>query len=604
MAIKRTDVNPSDCWDTESLYANLESWKKEFEAVASQGEKPLWPAIAEGRGKLKERLKSVYEEILSTGRKIEKLYVWAHLKHDEDIAEDAYQNAFLQISGLYHAFAEEISWFEPELLSLPDSTLQKLLNSRELEPYKFAIEKLIRLKPHTLPAEQAKLVALAGQALDTPQRAFSALNDADLDFGFIEDQKGETHELTHAKYQLFLRDKDRVLRKNAFYAMQNSYKEYENTLSSLIQGQVHAHHFYAHTHHYPSCLSAALYPKNIDTQVYANLIQTTNQNLESIHKYMRLRKKLMGLDELHLYDLATPLCKEPRANIPYQEAVELVIASVAPLGSEYQNILAKGLKENRWVDRFENQNKRSGAYSSGCYDSMPYMLMNYNGTIRDVFTLAHEAGHSMHSYYSNHEQPYHYANYPIFLAEIASTFNEDLLTRYLIDNSATQEEKAYYLNQKIDDLRATFFRQTMFAEFELFIHECAEKHIPLTPNFLKQEYHKLNQKYFGKDVVVDTVSAIEWARIPHFYYNFYVYQYATGISAALDLSNQVHLTGDSSRYLTFLKGGSHQYPLDLLESAGVDLRGKQPILSAITTFDSMVDELEKLLAENVSTSVN
>ncbi|MEX1012674.1 MAG: oligoendopeptidase F [Waddliaceae bacterium] len=604
MTIKRTDVKPNDCWNTESLYLNLDAWKKDFDSVAKHGEKPLWPKIAEGRGKLNEKLKSVYEEILSTGRKIEKLYTWAHLKHDEDIAEDSYHKAFLQISQIYHAFAEETSWFEPELLSLPNETLQKLLNSKELESYKFAIEKIIRLKPHTLPAEQSKIIALAGQSLDTARRAFSAMNDADLDFGFIQDQNGDKHELTHGKYQIFMRGQDRVLRKNAFYAMQNSYMEYENTLSSLIQGQVQAHHFYAHTHHYPSCLSAALYPKNIDTQVYANLIQTTNQNLESIYKYMRLRKRLMGLDELHLYDLSTPLCKEPKANIPYEEAVDLVVQSVGPLGSEYQGILEKGLKKDRWVDRFENQNKRSGAYSSGCYDSMPYMLMNYNGTIRDVFTLAHEAGHSMHSYYSNHEQPYQYANYPIFLAEIASTFNEDLLTRYLIENSSTPEEKAYYLNQKIDDLRATFFRQTMFAEFELFMHECAEKNIPLTPTFLKEEYYKLNQKYFGKDVVVDQVSAIEWARIPHFYYNFYVYQYATGVSAALDLSHQVQSTGDSSGYLKFLKGGSHQYPLDLLKTAGVDLRSKQPILSAIQTFDSMVDELENSLSQNFTPSAN
>ncbi len=348
--------------------------------------------------------------------------------------------------------------------------------------------------------------------------------------------------------------------------------------------------------HYQTCLEASLYPKNIDVNVYHNLIKTVRDNLGSLHRYISLRKKLLNLKELHLYDMYVPLSNEKEKSYSYEEAENMVIESVAPLGTDYQTNLRQGLKKEGWVDRFENENKRSGAYSGGCYDSFPYILLNYKGTLNDVFTLAHEAGHSMHSLLSRRSQPYCYANYPIFVAEVASTFNEELLWQYLFKRSKNNQEKIDLINHKLDNIRATLFRQTQFAEFELLLHQFSETDIPLTPTLLKKEYDKLNQLYFGKDTVIDPVVAIEWARIPHFYSNFYVYQYATGISAALALSKKIldENEKDQQEYLSFLKTGGHHFPLELLKIAGVDMCSPKPILSALQIFDSLIDELSQL----------
>lgn len=600
MVKSRSDIPKEDQWNVHALFKNFDAWQKEFKAVAHGQKPPHWPEIAAFRGKLSKGaqvLKNALETIFAIERKLSLLYTYAHLRHDEELTNDQCKGAFSQITTVLHNFHQEVAWFEPELLSLPDAKIKSYLTSSILAPYRFYLEKILRVKPHTLSADQEALLAMAGQPMQSARKAFSAINDADFKFGKVKDEKGKEHELTHGLYGLYLREQDRTLRKNTYLQLHGTYLKYENTLCELLNGQMQAHLFNARARQYPSCLDAALFPKNIDTDVYHALIQAVHKEMGALHKYVSLRKKVSKLKQLHLYDLYVPLVPNHDIKMSYQEAEEVVIESVAPLGAEYQNVLKKGLEEQRWVDRYENENKRSGAYSSGCYDSMPYILMNFRGTLRDVFTLAHEAGHSMHSYLSHKTQPYHYGDYPIFLAEVASTFNEDLLIRLLMQRAKNKKEKAFLINQKIEDLRSTLFRQTMFAEFELFMHQMVEQNTPLTPKLLREQFRKLNEHYFGKGVIIDTEAEAEWSRIPHFYYNFYVYQYATGISAATALADRVVNGGKKERedYLTFLKGGSSRYPIEMLKSAGVDMRKPQPVVATIRKFSELVDELAELL---------
>lgn len=601
MITKRKDVKKNDCWNVEFLYPTHEDWKKDYNVLIKTEQSPFWPELSQYKGKLGSGIntfKTVLGQVFSLDRNLSKLYTYAHLRHDEDITNDTFKVAYNKISAVLHGFSQEFSWLEPEILSLPEKTLESYLNAPELTEYKFHLEKLLRKKKHTLSAENEELLALSGLALQASHKAFSAINDADFKFGKVLDQSGNERDLTHAQYGLLMRDQDRVLRENAFKKYHGKYGEFENTLAELLNGQTQAHIFNARARKYPTALDAALYPKNIDVDVYHSLIQAVNENMSAHHKYVALRKKVLGFKTLHLYDMNVPLTNAVDINMTYEEAEQVVIDSVAPLGADYQNLLRKGLKEDRWVDRYENENKRSGAYSSGCYDSVPYILMNYKGIIRDVFTLAHEAGHSMHSLLTHKHQPYIYGDYSIFLAEVASTFNEDLLTRYLLDRTTNPQERIFLINQKVEDIRATLFRQTMFAEFELFIHTMGEQNVPLTPKLLKDEYLKLCKKYFGPDVVIDEEIASEWSRIPHFYYNYYVFQYATGISAALALSEKVVSGGSKERedYLSFLKGGCSKYPIDLLQIAGVDMRKPDPVKNAIKKFSNWVGELDLALS--------
>lgn len=598
MSKNRADVLQNDKWNVEALFPNIEAWETAYSKCYQNESKLRWPEIVTFKGRLADNaqtLKDALELQFKISRNLSLLYTYAHLRHDEDIANDVYKTAYSKIVGLCHDFAEETSWFEPELLAISDDVLNKLIQDPILSPYKFHIEKIIRIKKHMLSQECEELLAMTGKALQAPHKAFSAINDADFKFGTVQDSTGKERELTHASYGLLIREQDRKLRENAFRSLLGKYNSYENTICELINGQVQAHVFNAKARKYSSSLEAALFPKNIDMQVYHALIKAVNDNLHVLHDYVNLRERVLGVGQLHLYDMYVPLLKEVDIRMPYKEGEEIVIESVAPLGAEYQNLLKKGFQEGRWVDRFENKNKRSGAYSSGCYDSMPYILMNYKDILRDVFTLAHEAGHSMHSLYSHNNQPYHYGDYPIFLAEVASTFNEDLLMRLMLDRVKSKEERIFLINEKIEDIRGTLFRQTMFAEFELLIHEMAEKNIPLTPKLLKDEYRKLNRRYFGDTVAIDDEADSEWSRIPHFYYNFYVYQYATGISAALALADRVMKGGTTERdqYLSFLKAGCSRYPIDILKSAGVDMRTPEPVSAAIGKFASLVSLLEK-----------
>lgn len=601
MSKNRSEVALKDRWNVEALYPNLEKWHVELTSLLPQEQANDWPEISKFRGKLgnsPETLKSALETILTLDRQISKLFTYAHLRHDEEITEENHKIAYNKARTLFFDFSCQVAWFSPELLALPEKTIADYLSSPILQDYRFYLEKIFRLKPYTLSSEKEELLALAGKALSAPQKAFSAINDADLVFEPAVDAEGNKHELTHAKYALYIRSQDRHLRKSTFENYHKKFDAYKNTLCELIEGQVQTHLFHAKAKGFKSCLEAALYPNNIDPSVYKSLILAVHEKIGALHHYMRLRSNILKLEPLHMYDLHVPLIADVDMKIPYGVAEEMIIESVAPLGVSYQEVLKKGFKEEGWVDRYENLNKRSGAYSSGCFDSHPYILMNYKEIMRDAFTLAHEAGHSMHSYLSRAEQPYQYADYPIFLAEVASTFNEELLMQTLLKRVKNKQEQIYLINQKVEDVRNTLFRQTMFAEFELKIHEFAEKGVPLTPKLLKDEYRKLNEFYFGPDVYCNEETDIEWARIPHFYYNFYVFQYATGISAALALSEKVLAGGEKERcdYLTFLKSGSSRDPIELLQRAGVDMRTPEPVLAAIDKFDKMVKQIETLMS--------
>jgi oligoendopeptidase F len=596
MTTKRETVKAQDKWNTEALYPTMKSWETHLNSLKDSPKAPFWPKIASFQGRLHEGPKVVKEaltEILKVDRELSKLCTYAHLKHDEDITNDQNKQANNLSSALFHQFTIETSWFDPELLALPNS--DELVTAPELADYRFHLEKVLRVKKHTLKPDQEHLLALSGKSLEACIRAFSAINDADFKFDKVADSQGNFRPLTHGSYSLYIRDQDRFLRKNAFYQYHTKYDNFQNTLCELLKGNTESHVFNARARHFSSSLEAALYPKNIDVSVYHSLVKAVNEEIDALYDYYALREEILGVGALHLYDMYVPLTKDVDIQMTYDQAVDTIIASLAPLGKEYQATLEKGFKSEGWVDKFENENKRSGAYSSGCYDSYPYMLMNYKNILRDVFTLTHEAGHSMHSYYTKKNQPYIYGSYPIFLAEVASTFNEELLLQHLLKHAKTKEEKIFLVNQKIEDIRGTLFRQTMFAEFELKLHEMAEKDQPITPASLKEVYLELNKKYFGPKVVVDEEIAIEWARIPHFYYNFYVYQYATGISAALALSERVLKGGDAEReaYLNFLKSGCSKYPIQTLKDAGVDMTKEAPVKAAIGRFR----ELTKMLRE-------
>lgn len=605
MTKHRTEIMQLDQWNVEALYPSLTEWEQDFKVTAptikSSSDSCRWPDLAKYKGRLHEDpvvLKTAFEVFFAISRKLGTLYTYAHLRHDEDVANDLYKTAFGKITAALHDFSQESAWMEPELLALDSNQLKVTIALPTFNDYRFHIEKILRVKEHMLSQGEEELLAMAGKALQAPIKAFSAINDADFKFGTVLDNGGNEKELTRGSYGVFLRDQDRQLRENAFKKMQGTYKNYENTFCELISGQVQGHVFNAKARHYKSSLDAALFPKNVDTAVYHALIKAVNDNLSYLHDYVELREKIMGIGSLHLYDMYVPLIPSVDIHLSYTDAEEIVIESVAPLGIEYQNILRKGLKQDRWVDRYENTNKRSGAYSSGCYDSMPYILMNYKEILKDVFTLAHEAGHSMHSFLSHQHQPYQYGDYPIFLAEVASTFNEELLMRLMVERVKTKEERAYLINEKIEDIRGTLFRQTMFAEFELWIHTMAEQNVPLTPALLNETYRQLNVRYFSNRIIIDAEAETEWARIPHFYYNFYVFQYATGISAALALAHRVINGGDKERedYLSFLKAGNSRYPIDILKSAGVDMRSHEPVTAAINTFGSLVAQLKKELS--------
>ena len=597
MSISRAHQSPADIWDLQPLYASLVDWKKDLENASSIRYSERAAPYITANTLTEEQLYDLCTLYYQLERRLKKLYTWAHLYHDQDTANDEAKQSLQRIIARYHDFSESFSWMEPKILSHSTEQLSAFVSSKKLEPYKILLERLLRLKPHTLPSEQEALMAMSGRALEASSKAFSAINDADFKFADVTDSSGKPHSLTHASYGVLLRSPDRTLRQHAFETLHGTYKSYENTLTEMLNGQVQGHLFQARARGYSSCLEAALFPNNIPVSVYHNLINTVRSHVDVLHKYVRLKKEALHLTKLAPWDLYVPLTEEAHTTYTFDEAVQLTLDAVQPLGPSYVQRLRDGLSKYRWVDRFENMNKRSGAYSSGCYDSPPYILMNYKGQLRDVFTLAHEAGHSMHSDLSR-QQPYHYSDYAIFVAEVASTFNEELLSIELLRRHENNPKvRAAILNEKLEDLRGTLFRQTLFAEFELFVHERAERGEPITPTILRQKFRELNQFYYGEDLDLPEVFDAEWSRIPHFYYNFYVYQYATGISASNALVARVLGGGkqELNQYLTFLQSGSSSFPIDILRHAGVDMCTAAPIERTLSHFSELVDEFSTAL---------
>jgi oligoendopeptidase F len=595
--LPRNEVPKQDQWNVSTMYKDLGVWQVDYKSWQAPN---AFSDLLNLKGNLTasvDHLKKALDAYFSISRHLEKIYTYAHLRHDEDVAEPSTKNAYEEAVNLYHSFREKSAFLEPELLLMSEKTFKEMVNHPTLAEYKVYLDSVYRMKPHTLSEDKEELLSMASKALSGGQKVFSSFLNADSKFDMIKDAQGKEYELTLGTYNLYLRNQDRILRKNAFEAMHRHFLKYENTLCEMLTAHVEAHVFQARARHFNSALEAALFPHQIDTKVYKNLIKSVKDKAASLHKYAQIRKKQMGLTELEPYDLYVPMVKDVEMKISYDEAEKKVLDAAGFLGKTYLSKLSDGLLKQGWVDRYENLRKRSGAYSSGCYDSMPFILMNYQDTLSDAKTLCHEAGHSMHTLLSSENQPYQYSNYSIFVAEVASTFQEEVMFRHLIEQTTDEKTKAYLLNQMIEDIRATLFRQTMFAEFELKVHEFVEKGIPLTPQLLKDEYKKLYKDYYGNHLNMGDEISIEWARIPHFYYNFYVYQYATGISAAISLVNRCEKLGDPAKqdYLNFLKSGSSDYPINILKKAGVDMEKEQPIFDAISYFDKLLSEFEKVM---------
>ncbi|HBQ75685.1 MULTISPECIES: oligoendopeptidase F [Exiguobacterium] len=596
--LTRQDVDVTETWNLESIYATNEAWEEEFESV-----KAMLPLLVEYKGRLGQSAETLYEGLQlrdEVSRRLYKLYTYAHMRYDENTADSFYQAMNDRARTLASQIGATLAFMTPELLAVPESTIETYLNENpDLAMYRHAFDELNQEREHVLTEAEEAILAKAGEVLGQSGTTFGMLNNADLTFPKIKGEDGEETELTHGRFITFLESSDRSVREAAFKAMYGTYAKYTNTLASTLAGSVKKDNFYADVRKFPSARAAALHGNAIPESVYDGLVEAVHEHLPLLHRYVALRKRVLGLDELHVYDMYTPLVSEVEMKVSYEEAKQLMVEGLAPLGAEYKHILEEGLSE-RWVDVRETRGKRSGAYSSGAYDTQPFILMNWQDNINNLFTLAHEFGHSVHSYYTRKSQPYPYGDYSIFVAEVASTTNEALLNDYLLKKVTDRKEKLYLLNNQLETFRGTLFRQTMFAEFEHAIHDAARLGQSLTPEFLTSTYYALNQKYFGEEIVLDEEIGLEWARIPHFYYNYYVYQYATGISAAAALTDQILEEGQPAveRYINnFLKAGSSDYPIEVLKAAGVDMTTKAPVEAALRQFERVLDEFEALLAE-------
>ncbi len=590
----RSDLPKNQTWDLELIYQSGADWEQDFTKLDA-----LQDEVAAFRGRLHESaetLRRAFEAIDALVRAAEKLYVFAHLRADEDTANAENRSRVERASARFAEISAATAWFEPEFLALDEGTLKKYLSCKELAFYSRSMNELLRGRQHTLTAAEETILGRLSDVLGSASHIYSTLNNADMTFPKVADEDGKKIELTHGNYIKFLESGDRKVRKRAFTAMFATYKKLRNTCAATLDGNIKKHAVAADIRHFDSSLAASLFSDNVPECVYNNLITAVHNHLPALHSYVKLRGKALKIKKMDMYDLYNPLRPSCKKEYTWDEAKKLVKAALKPLGEEYGKLLDTAFEE-RWVDIPECRGKRSGAYSSGCYDTRPYLLLNFHGTLNDVFTLAHELGHSMHSYYSNHTQEYHYADYSIFVAEVASTTNEILLQHYLLEHCKDKDLRAYLLCHLIDEIRGTVYRQTMFAEFELTLHQLAESGTPLTADLLEEKYGELNKSYYGKHIHPDELIKMEWARIPHFYYNFYVYKYATGMSAAMLLAQNI-LSGDAKKlnnYFGFLKAGSSQDVLDIMKSAGVDLSTPDAVNACLLTFAATVKELEELL---------
>lgn len=593
----RNEVSDDLKWDLSRVFKNDQEWEQEYKQVAQEIKN-----LSKFKGTLAKSGKDLYEgitAILAVNRRLEKVYVYATMSSDVDTSNNHYLGFVAKAQSLANQMSAAIAFVDPEILSIPEETLAKFMQDEpRLENYRHRLEQITQKRPHTLPANEEKIIADAGDAMGTSANTFNVLTNSDMEYGYVQDEEGEMVQLSDGLYSLLIQSQDRNVRKNAFDVMYASYGQFENSLASTLSGEVKAHNFNARVHKYNSAREAALSENSVPTAVYDTLIKEVNSHLDLLHRYVALRKKILGLKDLQMYDMYVPLTGKPVLSYNFEEAKEEARKALAPLGEDYLKHVDY-IFNNRVIDVVESQNKVTGAYSGGAYDTDPYELLNWEDNLDSLYTLVHETGHSVHSWYTRNTQPYVYGDYPIFVAEIASTTNENILTEYFLDKITDPKTRAFVLNHYLDSFKGTLFRQTQFAEFEQFIHETDANGQPLTADVLDEFYGNLNQRYYGDSVEPGGEIAREWARIPHFYYNFYVYQYATGFAAATALANKVVHGTEQERdaYINFLKSGSSNYPTEIMKRAGVDMTKADYLRDAFDTFEKRLNEFEKIVDE-------
>lgn len=594
--IAREEQQLENTWDLTTIFKSDEDFNTAYKTLENKiADNEQFKDGFDSAEKLADALE--LERALDT--ELGQLFVYAHLKHDQDTSNDTYSALESRARSLAVKYSTAWSFLVPAIMAIPEETLNEYASHDRLKEFKFDLEKLNKQRPHVLSDKEENILAQAGEVMHTPTQVYGMFNNADINFKPAVDSEGKEHELTQGNYVEMLKSSDRTLRESAYNNLYGEYKQFKNTLSQTLAGVVSTHAFSANVRGYESSRHQALSNNHIPESVYDNLVNTVNDNMHLLHRYTELRKKFLGVDELKMYDMYVPLVEDTDFNMTYDNAKEWLVNALQPLGEEYVNIVKEGL-ENRWVDVYENKGKRTGAYSSGTYGTNPFILMNWQDNVNNLFTLAHEFGHSVHSYYSRKNQPANTSGYSIFVAEVASTFNEALLADYMFKKLDDKKQQLYLLNEQLEGFRGTVFRQTMFAEFEHAIHVMKESGEPLTAGKLSEVYGELNKKYFGEAVNYDDAIDVEWARIPHFYMNYYVYQYATGYAAAASLSKQVLEEGEQTaqRYINeFLKKGSSNYPIEILKNAGVDMTTSAPIENALEVFEAQLTQFEELLTD-------
>lgn len=592
--MERSTIENKFKWTIDEMYPNEESIEKDIQKV-----KELIEEVKRYKGILADSEENIFKALNiseEASRILQNLYVYTHMKSHEDTRINKNQSNATKIDMLSTELSMATSYMVPEIIAMDNEKLENYLKTERLSHYKKYVDDILRLKPHTLNEREEELLASVADLSGVPENVYDMLSFADLKFPEIEDENGEKVRVTHSNFSLFLKSKDARVRKDAFEAMYGIYGQYKNTFASTLYGGIKSEIFYAKTRKYESALQGSLFQDNVSVNVYNNLIDAVHENLDTLNDYIDLKKKFLGLDKINMYDLYVPLTENFDMQISYEKAQEIILEALKPLGEEYLENVKKAFAEG-WIDVYGNEGKQGGAYSWGSYDSKSYILMSYKDDLNSLFTLIHEMGHSMHSFYSKNNQPYLYSGYKIFVAEVASTLNELLLINYLLKNAESKEERVYLLNYYLEQFRTTVYRQTMFAEFEKICHGKVEEGEPLTAEDFNNIYYDLNKKYYGESCEVNEEIALEWARIPHFYSNFYVYKYATGFSAASALSKQILEEGESSvsRYKEFLKSGGSEFPLDQLRKAGVDMEKKESVDEALHVFKDLVKQLEKEL---------
>ncbi|HBF5909200.1 oligoendopeptidase F [Clostridioides difficile] len=594
MGTDRSTIEEKYKWKIDKMYSSKEEIEKDISKV-----KNLIQEVKEYKGKLSESKENLYKVLNiseNASRIVQNLYVYTHMKQHEDTRINDNQGRATKTEMLSTDLGVATSYIVPEILAIEENKLSEYLKDEKLSFYTKYIKDILRDKPHTLSEREEEILAATSELSTIPENVYDMLAYADMEFPEIEDEEGNKVKLSHSNYSLFIKSKNSRVRKDAFEGEFSTYEKYKNTFASTLYGGIKSEIFYAKTRKYNSAIEASLFSDDVSLDVYNNLISAIDKSIPNLNKYVELKKKFLGLNEIHMYDLYVPLTDKFDMDIPYDKAQDIILEALKPLGEEYLKVIKSAFGEG-WIDVYDNEGKKGGAYSWGSYDSHPYILMSYKNDLNSLFTLIHELGHSVHSHYSRTSQPFLYSDYKIFVAEVASTLNELLLINYLLENSKSKDETIYLLNYYLEQFRTTVHRQTMFAEFEKIVHQRVESGEPLTADEFTNIYYKLNEKYYGKSAIVDKQIGIEWARIPHFYSNFYVYKYATGFSAASALSQQILSEGSTAvdRYINFLKSGGSEYPLEQLKSAGVDMTKKESIEEALNVFAELVNKLEKEL---------